>query len=126
MNKRCRDKKNKYYGGRGITVCDEWQAFVNFREWALNNGYADDLTIDRIDPNGNYCPENCRWATIFEQNNNTRAVLHLTLNEETHTTAEWAKIANIPRHIIIQRLYSGWDIKRTLTQPKKHCVSKKG
>lgn len=77
MKTRCYNKNHKFYkdyGGRGIKICKEWQHdFMSFREWAVNNGYKDSLTIDRIDVNGNYEPSNCRWVTMSVQNKNKRA-----------------------------------------------------
>ena len=75
MRQRCRDKNSKdypHYGGRGIAVCEEWESnYTAFRNWAMENGYREDLTIDRINVDGNYCPDNCRWITVAEQNRNT-------------------------------------------------------
>lgn len=108
----------KYYGGRGIRVCDEWQNFTPFYEWAINNGYQDNLTIDRIDVNGNYCPNNCRWITAKEQSNNTRRNHYITFNGETKTLKEWAKQLHICHTSLIERL-DRWDsVEDALTIPK--------
>lgn len=99
MKNRCYNKNRKKYaryGGRGIKVCDEWlHSFENFYNWAINNGYEEHLTLDRIDVNGNYCPENCRWATWKEQANNTSKNHKITLNGVTKNLHEWLKIYNI-------------------------------
>lgn len=118
---RCYNIKNEAYpdyGGRGIIVCNEWlNDFQTFYDWAMQNGYADNLTIDRIDVNGNYEPCNCRWATRKEQNNNTRSNRYITFNGETHTMAEWAKIKSISYGALRQRLYRGWNIEKALNTP---------
>lgn len=107
----------KRYGGRGITVCQEWlDDFMNFYNWAMDNGYSDDLSIDRIYPNGNYEPSNCRWATAKEQANNTRSTVFLTYNGETKSASEWAEITGIRQGTIVRRKTSyGWSDEECLT-----------
>ena len=104
------------YGGRGIKVCDEWQEFLPFYEWAMANGYADNLTIDRIDNDGDYRPGNCRWATRSEQNNNTKKNHYITYNGKTHTIAEWSRITGIKYGTLINRINNlKWDAEKSLT-----------
>ena len=121
MKTRCEhshSKPYKDYGGRGITVCDEWKKdYSAFREWALANGYADDLTIDRIDNNGNYEPSNCRWATIKEQSNNTRKNCYLEFRGEKKTASQWAELLGINVSTIYSRLKLGWSVEEALTKP---------
>lgn len=94
MRNRCYLKTRydyKRYGGRGIVVCDEWKnKFESFYDWAINNGYKDNLTLDRIDVNGNYCPKNCRWSTKKEQATNRRTTVMIEYNGETHSKKDWA------------------------------------
>lgn len=103
------------YGGRGISVCDEWKNdFKAFYDWSMSNGYADNLTIDRIDNNGNYEPLNCRWVTVKEQNQNKRNVILITYNGETHNVTEWAQILHLGHDTIRQRYHKGWTPEQCL------------
>lgn len=98
-------KAYKNYGGRGITVCDEWvNDFQAFYDWAMKNGYSDNLTIDRIDNDGDYSPENCRWATYKMQANNKRNNHLIKQNGETHTLTEWSEIIGINRGTLSSRV----------------------
>lgn len=113
------NKCYKNYGGRGITVCDEWEnSYEAFRDWALANGYQDDLTIDRIDNDGNYCPENCRWVDRITQNNNRRSNHFITHNGETKTITQWARETGLNSQIISGRLKLGWSIEDALSIQK--------
>lgn len=121
MKNRCyweKDKSFANYGGRGIQVCPEWRDdFSVFRKWALSSGYQDNLTLDRIDVNGDYGPSNCRWATAKEQQNNKRNNRNLEFHGETHTATEWAEIIGIKRVTLFHRLYAGWSVEQTLSKP---------
>ena len=108
--------KYQYYGGKGIKMCQEWlSSFNNFYNWAMENGYKDDLTIDRIDTNKDYCPGNCRWVDMVVQNNNTRKNHYVTYNGETKSVAEWSKIYNINRCVLNNRLRRGWSFEKSIS-----------
>lgn len=121
MRERCNNPNFVHfdnYGGRGICVCKEWaENYGAFREWALDNGYKDDLTLERKDNDGDYCPDNCKWATPKEQANNRHSNHLLTLKGITHNIEEWSKITGLPRHVIDGRLRRGWDTEKTLSTP---------
>lgn len=109
-----------YYGGRGISVCEEWRnSFQAFYEWAVENGYRDDLTIDRIDMNGNYEPSNCRWVDMYVQNNHSRRNHLVTHNGETKTAAEWARQYGIYRQLFTMRILRGWSFERAINPNAK-------
>lgn len=118
MKTRCYNKNTecyRNYGGRGIKVCDEWKKFEVFRDWALSNGYSDDLTIDRIDNDGNYDPSNCRWATDDEQRNNTRRNHFLEYQGEKLTIKQWSVIVGISDKTIRDRINRyGWTTEEAL------------
>ena len=109
------------YGGRGVRVCEEWKnSFENFQIWALSSGYEETLTLDRIDVNGDYCPENCRWITHKEQQSNKRNNRMLTYNGETHTAAEWARKLNMDYLLLHNRITRlGWSAEKALTTPAR-------
>lgn len=112
MRGRCKNKNNKTYGARGIRVCEEWESFDNFYNWAIENGYNDKLTIDRINNNGNYEPSNCRWITYQEQNNNRRNNYYIEYNGIKHSMAEWSRILNINYGTLKSRIKYGWSLER--------------
>lgn len=118
MKNRCYNKNEpRYsdYGGRGIKVCDEWKNdFTAFYNWAIANDYKEDLTIDRIDVNGNYEPSNCRWATMKEQQRNRRNNRIIEYNGKSHCVAEWGEILGINDNLIRTRLFLGWDANDAL------------
>ena len=122
MKDRCYRPNNKHYsdyGGRGITVCDEWiEDFVNFYNWAINNGYQEGLTIDRIDVDGNYEPSNCRWVTTKEQQFNKRNNKKFFHDGKNLTLPEWSEILHISLDTLVSRIYTrGWNVERALTEP---------
>lgn len=117
MYSRCNNENNtkfKYYGGRGITVCNDWKDYMVFREWALKHGYSDDLTLDRIDVNGNYCPENCRWVTWTQQQRNRRSN-HIVAGK---TLMEWAEITGLKYQTLVSRANRGCSIGEILSISK--------
>lgn len=123
MRLRCYYQSHKAferYGGRGIVVCEEWKhSFEKFSAWAVASGYANNLTIDRINADGNYCPDNCRWLTL--ESNSARAVAPrvITINGETKRLCEWIKDprCTAKESVIHVRLTRGWDEMRAIFTP---------
>jgi hypothetical protein len=113
---RTNDRKYPLYGGRGITVCEEWHDPCKFISWAYANGYTDELTIDRIDKDKNYCPGNCRWVDYKVQNNNRSFCHYIEYNRMTKTVSEWAEYLGISLYARQHRIRNGWSIERAFTQ----------
>jgi len=129
MKQRCNNTNSKdahNYSMRGISVCDDWNnSFENFRDWALSNGYDDSLTLDRIDVNGMYSPDNCRCATAKEQARNTRCNHLLEFNGITKSIADWADEYGMKYCTLHKRIVKGWSVQKALTTPVKH-IKKEG
>lgn len=123
MKQRCENPHNtnyKSYGGRGIKVCQAWRkSFEIFSEWALSNGYDDSLELDRINVNGDYSPENCRWISHLEQCQNRRTNVTVTINGVTHTLSEWARETGIPYQTISGRHFQGITGAKLIEPVKK-------
>lgn len=109
---RCYNTNDPHYprwGGKGVVMCEEWKnSFSSFYTWSIANGYREDLTIDRIDCDGNYEPSNCRWITWADQNRNKKDVRFITYNGKTQTIGQWTKELGIGKETIRERLKRGW------------------
>lgn len=116
MKNRCylkSDKDYKNYGSRGISVCEEWRKdILSFYNWAIDNGYKNGLSIDRIDNNGSYEPNNCRWITNAEQSHNKRNNVNIKIDGITKCLSEWCRIFNVSRSTATNRLHNGYDINK--------------
>ena len=124
MKRRClseKDKEYSHYGGRGITVCDEWiDNYENFENWALQNGYSDELTIERKDVNGNYCPENCCWISFQDQQNNTTRSRKITYNGQTKTLSQWSRELGISKTTLRSRIDElGYSFEEAINKSKR-------
>lgn len=132
MISRCYNKNHTYYynyGGRGITVCNEWKnSYTSFCNWANSSGYKKGLTLDRIDNNKGYSPDNCRWATKKQQGRNQRTNRNITINGETKLMCEWAEISGISEKNISKRIKRGWKTQDLLTPLKetRHYIEHNG
>jgi hypothetical protein len=128
MRSRCNNSNHslyKNYGGRGIKVCEEWDDFGAFKEWAMSNGYTEcdnrrQCSIDRIDVNGNYEPLNCRWATAKEQMNNTRRNTIVEYDGKRMSLAQWADCLGVNYSSFMSRWCRGWTIERIANTPVRH------
>jgi len=109
----------KSYGGRGIKMCTDWKdSFENFSKWALSNGYDESMTIERIDVNGDYCPENCKWIPLSEQARNRRSNILYEYNGETHCLTEWCERYNKDYYLVRNRIKKDkWSFERAMFEP---------
>lgn len=125
---RCYNKNTrayKDYGGRGISVCDEWKNdYLSFKRWAVTAGYSQGKSIDRIDNNMGYSPANCRWVNSLVQANNRRSNRVYVVGQDSHNVTEWARIYNINPKTLFTRIYSGLDIETALKTKSQSTLNK--
>lgn len=122
MRNRCNNKNEKsykWYGGRGIKICDDWNDYGIFFEWAMKNNYKEGLSIERIDVNGNYCPENCKWITMEEQHKNTTRTRIIEYDGKKMSLSDWARYKKIDKVTLYNRLERGWSIDKALNTPAR-------
>ena len=129
MKNRCENKNSKDYkdyGGRGITICDEWQNdFVEFLYWSLKHGWENGLSIERKDVNGNYCPENCCYIPLSEQPKNRTCTTRIEFNGEVHSISEWARIKGMNRSTLKERLNSkNYTLEEALNTPVNKSLAR--
>ena len=122
MIERCKPglAQSRNYGDRGIHVCREWQNYEGFREWALANGYRDDLTIERMNVDGNYSPSNCIWITRARQVYNRRVTIRITLDGVTKCLSEWCREKGCNYHTVVRRYRKGWSVEHLFDPPVPH------
>lgn len=130
MRNRCiytkEESKAKAYKDKGIEICDEWSSFTKFAGWAFMNGWAPGLTLDRIDPEGNYCPNNCRWATPLEQGETKSKRAAVEINGVTMTVSQWSRHTGLPLSTLFRRYYKGIRDERLIAKinkSKSHKIS---
>lgn len=121
MKKRCYNTNSQFYknyGGRGIEICDEWLSdYQNFKKWAWENGYSDELSIERVNVNGNYEPSNCTWIDMRLQAKNRTNVAAIEYNGKTYTIRDLAKEVGIKEHTLAARLRAGWSVEEAVSAP---------
>lgn len=124
IKQRCNNKNSlsyKYYGAKGISICPEWTDYRNFYNWAIETGYKEDLTIERIDVSKDYCPNNCKWIPLSEQSKNKSNTIYIEYNGETKSLCDWASLIGVSRRTLYSRIKKKhWPIERALTQSKRN------
>ena len=119
---RAKDVSYKFYGGRGIKVCDEWHDIQRFEEWVERHPFENGMTLDRIDTNADYSPANCRWATKHTQANNRRNTVKIEWRGKTHTISEWADILGINRSTLSNRYWRGDRGDKLFEERRYKCL----